>query len=145
MTRHRCVLALAAVTLFAAAACGSDNDDAPEEPAGSSASGKADEVTTALEERVRAYTDAYFAPDADTAYEMLSQRCQDQINADAYATQLDQAAADYGQLAVETLTVDEVAGDMARVTYTVGLPKFDKQLVEQPWVRDGGQWQYDAC
>jgi hypothetical protein len=148
MTRHRSVLALATVTLFAAVACGGGNDDnapAPAEPAESAASSEADDEDAALEERVLAYTDAYFAPDADTAYGMLSQRCQDQIDADAYAAQLDQAAADYGQLAVETLTVDDLSGDMARVTYTVGLPMLDEQLVEQPWVRDGGQWRYDAC
>jgi hypothetical protein len=150
MTRNRPVLALVTATLLAAVACGSDgesddNDPAPREPAESAATGDTDEDTVALEERVRAYTDAYFAPDADTAYGMLSQRCQDQIDTDVYAAQLDQAAADFGQLTVETLNVDDLSGDMARVTYSVGLPMLDEQLVEQPWVRDGGQWLYDAC
>lgn len=165
MTHTRTTTALATAALLAAlalAACSSDGggDDEPEpqptqdatEPTGqptndgaAGGAGEGDQDEAALEQAVRDYTDAFFAPDADTAYAMLSARCQGQIDETTYGAQLDQAAADYGQLSVETFTVNQLSGDLARVTYTVGLPLFDDQLTEQPWTREADTWRYDAC
>lgn len=97
----------------------------------------------ALEQAVRAYSEAYFKPDATAAYAMLSARCQQQIDATMYGSVIEQAAKDYGTQAIKTLTVDQLAGDLARVTYTYDVPKLNQ--AGQPWAREGGQWRYDAC
>lgn len=108
-------------------------------------SGAGETSSEALEQAVRDYTDAYFAPDSDTAYNMLSERCAAQLQPGAFSAMLDQAAADYGQLSVETFSVDQMSGDLARVTYTVGLPMVDETLTQQTWVREGDSWRYDGC
>ncbi|WP_371602304.1 hypothetical protein OG345_05290 [Streptomyces sp. NBC_01220] len=152
----RTTAAIAAGLLAATlTACGSSDDKAtaPETttaasqpPTSTSLSPTAPvgDESAALKAAVAAYTDAYFAPDPDTAHRMLSARCQTEISQAALSGILDQAAVDYGQHKATGITVDQQSGDLARVTYGVeGLPKFDQK--SQPWVREGGQWRYDAC
>lgn len=151
-------LVTTALLTLATVACSSDGegDDAatepsttaPEEPAGEEEPTEppADpEEAAALEQAVRQYTDAYFAPDADAAYEMLSSRCQAAITPEIFADTVEQGAGDYGRLEVEGFTVDELSGDTARVTYSVGLPIIDEALTGQPWSREDGEWRFDAC
>ncbi|KRV48794.1 hypothetical protein AQ490_23270 [Wenjunlia vitaminophila] len=144
--------ALAAVALLAAflGACGSDDDTATpstsstpkaqpkDAPAPATDNGKAE-----LEQAVKDYTAAFFQPDTEKAYGMLSKRCQGERDKSIYAAQLEQAAADYGPQTATTVTVDQLEGNMARVTYEVSLPKFNQAA--QPWTREGGAWKYDAC
>ncbi|ONK14040.1 hypothetical protein [Streptomyces sp. MP131-18] len=158
-----CALAAAGLLALTAACSGDDDGDddsngngnaaeetPTQEPEGTEGGTESpppvDEETAAeLEAAVRAYTDAFFAPDAEAAYEMVSQRCRDLVDPEVYAAQLDQAAADHGQLAVETFTVEHLAGDEAHVTYTVGVPEFDERLAGQLWSRAGEDWKFDSC
>ncbi|WLQ46556.1 hypothetical protein P8A21_03160 [Streptomyces poriferorum] len=75
---------------------------------------------------------------------MMSARCQTEVPKVTLSGALDRAAADYGQHKATNITVDQQSGDLARVTYGVeGIPKFDQK--SQLWVREEGQWRYDAC
>ncbi|WP_326594937.1 hypothetical protein [Streptomyces sp. NBC_01803] len=134
-SRIHIAIALAAALAFTAACGGSD--DGGGENGG-------EEEAAALEQAVRDHTEAYFT-DPAAAYAMLSERCADELDEDEYTAQLEQFAADLGQLSVETFSVDEIDGDEAHVTYTVGVPMIDGGLVGQPWVREDGEWRYDAC
>ncbi|MBZ3909412.1 nuclear transport factor 2 family protein [Streptomyces acidiscabies] len=145
----------AILTLTTLAACSSSDDGkaAPTTPSVSTPSSEPSPAeasttptsatgTAALEQAVTAYTAAYFKGDA-SAYDTLSKRCQGQIGKDAYAGVVQQAKADYGAQTVKSVTVDKIAGDLARVSYEVSLPKFSQ--AGQAWVREGAAWKYDAC
>jgi hypothetical protein len=155
--RTRATTMLAAVLLLAVTACSSSDDDGTDAAPASTPSAPAagSEPTTSgtpaetsadaaeLERAVRAYTAAYFADKPDTTYGMLSARCKERITPAAMAALTERAVGDYGQQDVKRFEVDQLSGDMARVSYGVGLPKFDQK--QQPWVRESGVWKYDAC
>lgn len=152
--RTRATITTAALLLTALTACSSGDDDSTDAAppaASSSASTPASAESSAppaddaeLTAAVQAYTDAYFAGEASTAYRMLSERCQKDINELMYGATVKQAATDYGPDHAATDVQAEVSGDMARVTYKIeGLPKLDQDA--QPWAREGGAWKYDAC
>lgn len=103
----------------------------------------ADTSKTALEAAVRAYSKAYFAGNATAAYNLLSQRCASTISKAAFTTSITAGARAYGKQAIRVLTVDQLSGDLARVTYTYSVPALDQAA--QPWTREGGAWHYDAC
>ncbi|QIJ61030.1 hypothetical protein [Streptomyces sp. JB150] len=147
---------LAAVLLLALTACSSSDDGTDAAPTGTpstpaAASAPAASATPAatpadaaeLERAVRAYTAAYFADKPDTTYGMLSARCEERITPEAMAALTERAVGDYGRQEVQRFRIDQLSGDMARVSYGVGLPKFDQK--QQPWVREDGAWKYDAC
>ncbi|MGK5534218.1 hypothetical protein [Streptomyces sp. URMC 129] len=137
----RTLTAAAGIAVAAAlilSGCSSDGGDEPEndeQTAGEAA---------ALEEAVRTFTDVYFT-DPPAAYRMLSERCADLTDEETYTAELEGFAAAYGEVSVETFSVDEIDGDSALVTYTIGDPMIDGGLVGQPWVREDGEWRYDAC
>jgi hypothetical protein len=62
---------------------------------------------------------------------------------EAMAALTERAVGDYGQQDVKRFKIDQLSGGMARVSYGVGLPKFDQK--QQPWAREGNAWKYDAC
>ncbi|MFD3310078.1 hypothetical protein [Streptomyces sp. NPDC058694] len=146
--RHT-ITAIAAAALLALTACSSSSDDDKEQapasttPTNTPAPEQPKEDTAALKTAVEAYTAAYFKGDADTTYGMLSARCTEEITKPVMQALTDRAKDDYGQQGVKRFTVDQVSGDLARVSYGVGLPKFDQK--QQPWAREGGDWKYDAC
>ncbi|GAA4684625.1 hypothetical protein [Streptomyces youssoufiensis] len=146
MRRTTALAAIATAALLALTGCSDDggDDDKATKPAGKTASATAaDDGRAELEAAVSQYTKAFFEPDADTGYGMLSKRCAAEIDQGAYAAQVEQAAKEYGKQKVTTVSVDQVSGDMARVTYEVSVPKFSQQ--SQPWTREDGEWKYDAC
>lgn len=115
------------------------DQSAPKQPADTQAA----EDKAALEKAVRKYTAAYFKPDADTGYAMVSARCKETMPREGFEALLERASGDYGEQDVKRFAVDQLSGDMARVTYGVGLPLFDQK--QQPWVREAGAWHFDAC
>jgi hypothetical protein len=145
-------IALAVVAALALVGCSSNSgsDDAAPAGAGTAAApgrpaaGKADSSDRdALTAAVQTYSAAYFKPDPDAGYALLSKRCRAQIGSEAYRTALTQAVSTYGHQAVKAVTVDSLSGDMARVSYTYSVPALNQQ--GQPWVREGNAWRYDAC
>ncbi|NUP17385.1 MAG: hypothetical protein HOV73_18495 [Streptomyces sp.] len=150
--RTTATLATTAALLLALTACSSSDDSSDADTPASSPTATVEQPTTTptpaesaeLTAAVQRYTTAYFKGDGDTAYGALSKRCKGKIDAVAYGSLVDQAAADYGPDHSATDVEAEVSGKLARVTYKVsGLPKLDQDA--QPWAREGGDWKYDAC
>lgn len=147
--RTRATITTAVLLLAALTAC-SSSDDKP--TASDSSPADAEQTTSVpaeheaddLKAAVGVYTGAYFEGDADTAYGMLSKRCQGKVTPEAYGAVVKQAAQDYGSDHPATDVQAEVSGKLARVSYKVkGLPKLDQQA--QPWALEGDAWKYDAC
>ncbi|GAA2386915.1 hypothetical protein GCM10010420_07240 [Streptomyces glaucosporus] len=149
-------VALTVTVLLATAACGGGGtDDAGPDggrPTGSPhASWKPPTMgpgdAAALRERVGAYVDAYFAPDADAGYALISARCKEEISEAVFAEGLKRAKdanVDGIRYELERYRVGEFSGQTAYVTYGVGdEPRFDHEW--QQWSREDGEWWYDAC
>ncbi|MDX3643810.1 hypothetical protein [Streptomyces sp. MB09-02B] len=163
-TRTTVLVAAAFIAFTALTACTSDDEpgDTDSKPSAAarqpsatpsrSATSDADTGDTAgLEAAVRAYTAAYFANDPDTTHGMLSARCQKRITRAGMAAlteraeQTERAVGDSEPKDVKRFEVDGIStsGDEARVSYGVGMPKFDQK--QEPWVREAGVWRYDDC
>lgn len=128
-------------------ACSSGSNDT-EKPASDSSPAEAKEDaksddTAALESSVRAYTKALFSGDGPTGYKLLSERCKKEMTPAQFQTMSDQGHNDYGSLEIKTISVDQISGDLARVSYGVGVPQFERKA--QPWAREDGTWRWDAC
>lgn len=150
-TRTTTVLGAAAL-LLALTACstGTDHDDpAPAKPAGATKSQPAeapakDDGTAALEQSVRDYTAALFGGNGPAGYALVSKRCQTAMTAEQFASMAEQAQHDYGSQKATGIKVDQISGDLARVSYGAGrIPQFERK--SQPWVREDGTWRWDAC
>jgi hypothetical protein len=141
------LLATLTVMTVALTACSSGSDDADKPASDSSpAEAKGDEKgadTAALETSVRAYTKALFGGDGPTGYKLLSDRCKKEMTPAEFQTMSDQGHNDYGPLEIKTISVDQISGDLARVSYGVGVPQFERKA--QPWTREDGTWRWDAC
>lgn len=134
--------AVLATALLALTAC-SSNDDSPAAPAASSAAESTDDGSAALEASVRAYTKALFSGDGPAGYKLLSKRCKQEMTPAAFQALSDQGHNDYGSLEIKNISVDQISGDLARVSYGVGVPQFERKA--QPWTREDGIWRWDAC
>lgn len=116
-------------------ACSSSDDDKPGTPAGDD---KAAVVTAA-----ETYTDAFFKPDAAGVYALLSARCQKATSVTEMRKTLAAATLMYGTPTVKSTEVNQLAGDMARVTVHYVKPPVPEK--PQPWTREGGRWLFDGC
>ncbi|MFJ1865531.1 hypothetical protein ACIOD1_12950 [Streptomyces sp. NPDC088097] len=153
-THHTVITALAAAGTLALTGCSSSDTPADSGPPASwvresgtspaTAQPSADPGRANLEKTVRAYSAAYFKPDGKTAYATLSKRCQAKAgDAELFAGLVNSAAKTYGRQEIQTLTIDQLAGDLARVSYTYSVPVLNQS--QQPWAREGGAWKYDGC
>jgi hypothetical protein len=97
----------------------------------------------ALVDAVRAYSAAFFKPDPASGWALLSKGCKDTTSRTAYAAELTAAVKVYGHQQVKTVTVDQIAGGLARVSYTYSVPTLDQN--RQPWALEDGAWKYDGC
>lgn len=143
-------LTLAAAVAFTVTGCSSSsNDDASPAPAASTTAGqpataKADgSDKDALTAAVKAYSAAYFKPDAGAARALLSDRCKAKAPEADYKAALQEAVSTYGHQEVESVTVDRLSGDVGVVSYTYSVPALNQKA--QAWAREGGAWRYDAC
>lgn len=140
-------LAFAALTAATAAAvlagCSSDSGgsaDAQDAAAGGAADG-------ALLDAAKTFRTAFWEGRADTAYAMLSPRCQAVLPARDFAAKVaDNAAKSGGKLSRLTPTSFTVhAGpDSGQVGYVVivdGTPR----SIDDKWVLDAGKWRNDQC
>ncbi|CAO5252213.1 hypothetical protein [Frankia sp. AgKG'84/4] len=139
-------VALSAAAIFLSG-CGSSAGDltsATPGAGGTAAAGSASEASRpALETAVRTYSDAYLSGQGSVAYGLLSQRCQQRFS-QADITGLTQAAkAQYGVQPIQNLTVDTLAGTLARVTYTYSTAEINQQ--SEPWVFERSAWHQDDC
>jgi hypothetical protein len=141
---------LAALTLAGcSSSSGGSDDDAPAAPGtaaatGRPAAGKAGgSDRDALTAAVADYTAKLFAGDP-SGYDDLSARCKQQMTHDAWTQLAKEGHQQYGSQKATGITVDQLSGNLARVSYGAGhIPQFDRKA--QPWVREGGAWRWDAC
>jgi hypothetical protein len=97
----------------------------------------------ALEDAVRAYSDAYLSDDAVTAWEMLSERCRDRLGRSEFSSIVSLATDLYGDAQITSLTVDDRSGSLARVTYRFDVGELDQE--REPWVFEDDEWRIDDC
>lgn len=159
--RTRATITLAAALLLAATGCSSSDDDSSSDdaaPATSSsapaaeptqageptaAEPKEDDGKAALEKAVKDYTAALFTGDA-SGYALVSARCQKQMPKAEWTAMAEAAHQQYGAQEATGVNVDQLSGDLARVSYGAGeIPQFDRE--SQSWAREGGTWRWDAC
>lgn len=95
-----------------------------------------------LEAAVVTYSDALIAGDADTAYDLLSARCQETIGPDEFAVTVSQIADRYGDVSMTSYTED-VDRQLGIVTYRYDDPAIDQE--DQRWTSEGGGWRNDEC
>lgn len=141
------VLALAAAATITLTGCSSgsssDNTAATTTASGQPAPAAADNGNTALTAAVKAYTAKLFDGDA-SGYNYLSTRCKQQMTKDAWTDLAKQGHQQYGSQKATAITVDQISGDLARVSYGAGrIPQFERHA--QPWTREDGTWRWDAC
>jgi hypothetical protein len=96
-----------------------------------------------LYQAVANYSDAYLAGQGGTAYGMLSARCQQRVAQPEYvgASQLAQSV--YGNQLISTLNIDDVSGNLARVSYTY--PNSSINQLSEPWIYENNAWKQDDC
>lgn len=150
--RIRAITTLTAAVLLALTGCSSSDDGgkdpapaettptntpAPEQPKAK------DDGSADLEASVRTYTKALFSGDGKTGHALLSKRCKQEITAVEFQGMSEQGHNDYGSLTIKNISVDQISGDLARVSYGVGVPQFERKA--QPWAREDGTWRWDAC
>ncbi len=146
MKRKIICMAALPVSVILFSACGPPSGDAAADAVGGAPTAVAtvaDSGRPALETAVRAYSAAYLTGEGSIAYGLLSDRCQQRIG-EAEFTGLTRAAqAQYGGQPIQTLTVDTLAGPLARVTYTYSASAINQQA--EPWVFEKGSWHQDDC
>lgn len=105
--------------------------------------GGSDEAS-AIEGAAQDYSDAFLTGDAEGAYALLSERCQERTPSDAFALVVETAASQYGT-ALEFSDYDaEVNGEQARVTYSYA-DHSEIDQTDEPWVKESGEWRVDDC
>lgn len=108
---------------------------------GNDSGGSEAELRSAAED----YFAAFFEPDAEAGYAMLSDRCRGMYDQDKYAELLDLASSLYGDVEVKINDVD-VDGDEGTVDGETGVPALDEDNDDGPqWVYEDGEWKSDAC
>lgn len=146
-TRTTTATLAAALLLATLTACSSGDDSSDSAPA-SSSTPKAATTPTAddtadLTAAVRDYTAALFSGDA-TGYGYVSARCRKQMPEAEWVATAEDAHQQYGAQKATGVTVDQLSGDLARVSYGAGnIPQFERE--GQPWTREDGTWRWDAC
>lgn len=140
-----CTAAVAALVCLTLTACSQDTGGRSDcrSDAQKASSIPADSGKVALEKAARAYSAAYFQPNAAVAWPMLSHRCRQEMSLDTYQDRLNAMAKEYGHQKITRLDI-EVSGDMARVTYKYS-PDSDLSSWRQPWTYEEGDWKRDAC
>lgn len=144
----------AAVTALAAAAlltgCSSSSNDKADGAAPTTTAPAAAPATTAgaddkaaLVVAVEAYTKDFFAPDAAGAYGLLSARCQATTSVTEMQQTLAASALAYGKPTVKSTEVNQISGDLARVTVHYVKPPMPEK--PQSWTREHGEWRFDNC
>ncbi|MGA5304609.1 hypothetical protein ACPCHT_32190 [Nucisporomicrobium flavum] len=148
---HRRLVALLVSGLNVLAGCSAEPPAADVRPSGDVAtaapapasSAPAADNTAALRRAVQAYSDAYLTGEAAVAYALLSQRCRRRMNSEEFSGLAAAAERTYGS-ALPIRSFDaEVAGNLARVTYTYDLKAINQDA--EPWVKENGMWKEDDC
>lgn len=137
---------LLAPLLVALVACGSGGDgdeSAGGSPSQSSPASSGASAEDELEEAYRAYIKAFLTGDGATAYQLLSQRCQESEPLSEFAAITESAAELYGEVdyTIDSITVD---GDEGQVDATYAVEALNSGG-GSVWVYEDGGWRSDKC
>lgn len=148
MNRTSRAAVAAALSLLALCACGS-NAERParqDDKATATRSAQRNPAASArvsLVEAVKEYTAALFSSDP-AGYRHVSARCAKQLPRAEWEESARSAHHRFGSQKATGVKVDQLSGDLARVSYGAGhIPQFERE--RQSWVREGGVWKWDAC
>ncbi len=137
---------------FGLAACSASGSPAPVSAPASAAQGtssaaaasaSSDLAAESLRTAVSAYSDAYLSGAGRAAWDLLSKRCQVRLSVEEMQSETATAKQLYGPVKITSFSVDELSGNLARVTYTYPVPALNQ--TSEPWVRESGQWREDDC
>lgn len=131
MRTHTAAAALAATMLLTLTACSTSSDEKP------------DANKAALLAAVTAYTADFFKPDAAGTYALLSARCQKTTSVADMKKILAASMLAYGTPKVKSTEVNQLDGNMARVTVHYVKPPMPEK--PQSWTRERGGWKFDDC
>lgn len=135
------VLLAAGVLLTACSSSDDDKSDAkPSAPASTTTTGSDDKA--AVLAAAQAYTAAFFKPDADSVYALLSARCKKTTSLAKMRQIIGASSMTYGTPEVKSTEVT-LSGDMARVTVHYVHPPMPEK--PQSWTREHGAWKFDNC
>ncbi|MGW0495057.1 hypothetical protein ACWD0Z_06340 [Streptomyces sp. NPDC003007] len=142
--RTRATAITTALLLAALTACSSSDDSTDAATAvNKPAVEKTQDETAALEQAVKDYTADLFSGNAD-GYDFVSARCQKQMTKAEWTNTAKDAHQQYGAQKATGVKVDQLSGDLARVSYGAGnIPQFEREA--QSWTREDGTWRWDAC
>jgi hypothetical protein len=138
---------LAALTLAGCSSSSSGSDDAT--PAASATTGRpaagkaASSDRAALNAAVKAYITAFFKPDAEGVIALLSTRCAAGHSVTEMKQILAASMLTYGTPTVKSIEVNSLSGDRAKATVHYVKPPMPE--TPQSWVREAGEWKFDAC
>lgn len=133
---RRLVFLVALTTFLIGSAC--SGDDSSDDAATSTEPSSAGE----LEAAVRAYTAGYLGGAADAAYDLLSERCHEELSKDDFGSLVAAATATYGGEEITGYSAD-VDGNVALANYQLTDSTLDQ--VNERWVLEDGDWRNDDC
>jgi hypothetical protein len=142
----RCSLLLPALLL---AACGGESPEDPaeapaaEDPAEAPAANDPDSDEAELEAAVRGYSRAFLGGEANVAWDLLSARCRDRLSKHEFAGAVTMAPDLYGGAVLEELVIEELSGNLARVTYQYDIAEISQD--REPWAFEDARWKNDDC
>ena len=117
---------------------------APSTTAASPTAGTSSKAARAgVAKAVKAYSAALVAGHGKAAYPMLSAHCRTVITASAFKALAAQAHATYPKAKIKKLTVNDLTGAEAHVTYTYAEVVLNQ--TRQSWVKEHGAWRWNAC
>ncbi|BEP14964.1 hypothetical protein acdb102_32750 [Acidothermaceae bacterium B102] len=107
------------------------------------AAAKAKTAKTAVAKAVKAYSAALVAGKGKKAFPMLSARCRKVIGASGVNAIAAQAHQTYPHAKIKKITVTDVKGAKAHVSYTYSAAILNQK--KQPWVKEKGAWRWNGC
>ena len=146
-TTSRAAITAVTLLLLGSAGCGSSHGTSsaspthlPPPPSPSASPSQASDKA-ALVAAVKAYSTAFLGGNAKDAYSMLSAHSKSLTPFDEFRSAVEAAHQMYGDAKLLNVNVDQIAGGMARVTYSYSEHAIDQ--TGQPWVKEDGVWRYD--
>lgn len=97
----------------------------------------------AVEAAVKAYSHDVVSGAGAQGYKLVSKRCKKIIDAAAFDEQAAQAKANYPGAAIVSISVDDLSGKMAHVSYTYANAVLNQ--THKAWLKETGGWHWDAC
>ena len=94
---------------------------------------------------VKTYTEAFANGDADKAWSMVSEDCQDEIGQGVYADTVESADELFPNMRAEDIDVDLNTTGLERAMISYHVTGLDEDYDRQRWIFETGEWHWNAC